>query len=89
MKKMLGLMVVVLVLVAMAGTAGAAVGYEDEGAEVGITAIGIEIEEGADVVATGVDDARQGSIAWLLAIGAGVVLLGGGMLVLRKRKALG
>lgn len=87
MKKLFGVMVVILALAAMASTASAMVGYEDEGAEVGITAIGVDLEEGMDVVATGVEGKNNN--IWLpISIGAGVVLLGGGSLVLLRRKAL-
>lgn len=107
-KVMVALAVVLLLGLASGGAVGAMVGYEDEDAEVGITAIGIDLEEGSDVVATGEEgndegddgderkdeegdgdgddeDEKKNSVL-PYAVGAGVVLLGGGTLVLRKKK---
>lgn len=91
MKKTMVVLAMLMVLgVLMSGSVGAVVGYEDEGAEVGITAIGIEPEEGSDVSATGGAEAdeeeqKNGSLPFIVGAGA-VLFLGGGTLVLKKRK---
>jgi hypothetical protein len=61
----------------------------DEEGEIGITAIGIELEEGADVVATAYDNQRTASgFSWAYgAAGAVVILLAAALVSRRKARA--
>ncbi len=54
--------------------------------EVGITAIGIELEEGADVVATGIDENGK-RLIWVYGGAAAVLVLLGAVFTLRRKKA--
>lgn len=84
-------LVLALSLFLMVGVCGAAVGYEDDGSGVGITAIGIGGDEGDDVTATGTDEAgdtEKNTLMKPLLLGAGlVVLLGGSAAVVYRKKS--
>lgn len=94
MKKVIILMVLGVIIALAPCVAGAVVGFDDEGAEVGITSVGAELEEGMDAVITetgneseeGADVTGEAESNWFLFAGIGaIVLIGGVLLAVRKK----